>query len=67
MEVGRLEARVGEVRRFNRFFTRRIGVLREGLLHGPYSLTLRIIQGVQLEHYEQGSPRTLLRLSVEFV
>jgi len=39
MEVGRLEARVGEVRRFNRFFTRRIGVLREGLLHGPYSLT----------------------------
>ena len=39
MEVERLEARVGEVRRFNRFFTRRIGVLREGLLHGPYSLT----------------------------
>jgi DNA-binding MarR family transcriptional regulator/N-acetylglutamate synthase-like GNAT family acetyltransferase len=39
MEVGRVEARVGEVRRFNRFFTRRIGVLREGLLHGPYSLT----------------------------
>lgn len=39
MEIERLEARVGEVRRFNRFFTRRIGVLREGLLHGPYSLT----------------------------
>jgi len=33
-----LEARVGEIRRFNRFFTRRIGVLREGLLHSPYSL-----------------------------
>jgi DNA-binding MarR family transcriptional regulator/GNAT superfamily N-acetyltransferase len=34
-----MESRVGEIRRFNRFFTRRIGVLREGLLHGPYSLT----------------------------
>ena len=38
MQDGRLEARVGEFRRFNRFFTRRIGVLREGLLRSPYSL-----------------------------
>lgn len=34
-----LEERVRVVRRFNRSFTRQIGVLREGLLHTPYSLT----------------------------
>lgn len=34
-----LEARIDAVRRFNRLFTRRIGVLREGLLHTPYTLT----------------------------
>lgn len=33
------ENRVNELRRFNRFFTRKIGVLREGLLHSEYSLT----------------------------
>lgn len=35
----RLEDRVAAVRRFNRFFTREIGALREGLLHSPYTLT----------------------------
>ncbi len=34
-----LEVEIDAVRRFSRFFTRRIGVLREGLLHTPYSLT----------------------------
>lgn len=39
MSSDMLADRVGTVRRFNRFFTRQIGVLREGLLHTPYSLT----------------------------
>ncbi|SFU59331.1 DNA-binding transcriptional regulator, MarR family [Alicyclobacillus macrosporangiidus] len=34
-----LEDRVAAVRRFNRFITRQLGVLREGLLHTPYSVT----------------------------
>ena len=33
------EQRVGSVRRFTRFYTRRIGLLEEGLLESPFSLT----------------------------
>ena len=33
------ESRVGAVRRFNRLYTRRIGVLEDGFLGSPYSLT----------------------------
>jgi DNA-binding MarR family transcriptional regulator/GNAT superfamily N-acetyltransferase len=39
MPAETLDERIGAVRHFNRFFTRQIGVLREGLLHSPYSLT----------------------------
>ncbi len=35
----KIEDRVAVVRRFNRMFTRNLGVLREGLLHSSYSLT----------------------------
>ena len=39
MTTESFEERIGAVRQFNRFFTRQIGVLREGLLHSPYPLT----------------------------
>jgi DNA-binding MarR family transcriptional regulator/GNAT superfamily N-acetyltransferase len=37
--MGGLEDRVARVRRFSRFYTRKIGVLHEGLLGSPLSLT----------------------------
>ena len=39
MPAESLEDRITTIRSFNRFFTRQIGVLREGLLHTPHSLT----------------------------
>lgn len=36
--LGKLAQRIGAVRRFNRFYTRQIGVLRKTYLDSPYSL-----------------------------
>lgn len=38
MQQDNIDTRIDAVRHFNRFFTRKIGVLREGLLHTPHSL-----------------------------
>src|SRR3954466_6976318 len=52
MIVTDLPAQIESIRHFNRFYTRQIGVLEEGLVQSPYSLTeARIIY--ELAHHEQ--------------
>lgn len=52
MTVSDLPAQIESIRRFNRFYTGQIGVLEEGLLQSPYTLTeARIIY--ELAHHEQ--------------
>lgn len=57
------------VRRFGRFYTRQIGVLREGLLESPFSLTeARLIY--ELAHHEQTTATELeeeLRLDPGYI
>jgi DNA-binding MarR family transcriptional regulator/N-acetylglutamate synthase-like GNAT family acetyltransferase len=49
-----LDERIGAVREFNRFYTKQIGVLRDGLLHSPFSLTeVRVLY--QLAHREKST------------
>lgn len=60
MSVPVFDDRVAAVRSFNRFFTRQIGVLREGLLHSEFTLTeMRVLY--ELAHHGDQPSAALCR------
>ncbi|MFG1944655.1 GNAT family N-acetyltransferase [Nonomuraea sp. NPDC048826] len=63
------EARISEVRAFNRFYTKVIGVLQSGMHHLPYSLTEgRVLYEVaHADSIETGELRTLLDLDAGYL
>ena len=60
MTTPALQDRIATVRSFNRFFTRYVGALREGLLHSEFTLTeLRVLY--ELAHHGDRQPAALCR------
>jgi DNA-binding MarR family transcriptional regulator/GNAT superfamily N-acetyltransferase len=53
---GQSQERIGAVRRFNRFYTRQIGVLRKTFLDSPYSLgEMRVLYEIAHDHHPTAS------------